>query len=97
VNAKGQLTLASQYPGRQRSMPSAKVIEIDTSLFTRLAVWTEIRGDVCLVLSQKCYVDRNRRPPRAAPLAPRVFAWHSARVEARHINEDDNMPKGTVK
>ncbi len=30
-HAKDQLTLASQYPGRQRSLPSAKVIKIDTT------------------------------------------------------------------
>jgi hypothetical protein len=29
-HAKEQLTIASQYPDRERSLPSAKVIKIDT-------------------------------------------------------------------
>jgi cold shock protein len=32
------------------------------------------------------------------PLALRLFAWHSTRIEARHIkSRTTNMPKGTVK
>jgi hypothetical protein len=30
-HAKQQLALASQYPGRERSMPRAKIIEFDTA------------------------------------------------------------------